>query len=368
MEAQFKRKIDTSKQYDKYFGTAEMLTTIVEEDANLTDTITEIKRMVKQYYPQTTKISKILDKKDVYKTCEAIWQFVYHNIQYKLDEDGKEQLRTPNRTWKDRFNGVDCDCYSLFISSILYNLGIRHKFRLAEYQNKGYFQHIYIVVPCQNKEIILDCVKDNFNQEHNYTKKKDIEMTLEKLSGFDMKPVNENGEAVILSNSEEQDAYIKNVENLVKGLNLNEINALKLVFKQEEFDKFNLNDFDYIDSNDLRNWQSYLSSVDAKLDTDTMVNIFTNLDISEPKIEKYIEQAKILAKTPTKKKFSLLEFWQKNSFEIIVFGGAALLTVATIISFLPSSTPPPKPQTTSGLSGTTKKRKKKKSKKTADLK
>ena len=64
--------------------------------------------------------------------------------QYKLDKKGLEQLRRPARTWADRKSGVDCDCMSIFASSILTNLQIPHKFRITKYSQDSW-QHVYVI-------------------------------------------------------------------------------------------------------------------------------------------------------------------------------------------------------------------------------
>ena len=91
----------------------------------------------------------------------------------KKDAEGYEQIRSPARAWHDRFSGVDCDCYSVFISSILSNLGIAHTLRITKYQ-RDYFQHIYPIVPFQNGYITIDCVTDRFNYEVPFSEKKII--------------------------------------------------------------------------------------------------------------------------------------------------------------------------------------------------
>lgn len=190
MEAQNLRKIKDGKEYDKYFPRPNMKTAVIKKDADLDDTLHKIKSILQQSYSQTREIAKILKGKDVKDTLRNIWNFVYQHIQYRLDDDGTEQLRTPARTWADRQRGVDCDDYSIFISTILLNLGIPHSLRLAEYKSKGFFQHIYLIVPYNGQNIIIDCVKDAFDDEEEYTNYKDIkvEMELQHLTGFGNTP------------------------------------------------------------------------------------------------------------------------------------------------------------------------------------
>lgn len=185
MEKRDQVKVKSGKQYDHLFPTA-MLTSITKkEGATVSDTIRFIPQVVRDTLFHTKKIAHVLKRDSVPETCRAIWQFVYDHIAYKKDEDGKEQVRSPARAWHDRGNiqGVDCDCYTTFISSILSNLKIRHILRITKY-SENHFQHIYPVVPLANGSYItIDCVVRQFDYEEPYTEKKDTKMDLEYLNG-----------------------------------------------------------------------------------------------------------------------------------------------------------------------------------------
>ena len=83
----------------------------------------------------------------LFRSLHAIWDFVYQHVQYKLDDPGYEQVRRPLRTWLDRKRGADCEDYSVFISSILLNLGVAcWKF---EYLDKAHetFERVFELQP-----------------------------------------------------------------------------------------------------------------------------------------------------------------------------------------------------------------------------
>jgi hypothetical protein len=178
-------KVQSGKEYDHLFPRA-MLTTITKkEGATVADTIRFIPQVVKDTLFHTNKIAKVLKGNTVRESCENIWHFVYDHIAYKKDEEGKEQVRSPARAWHDRGNiqGVDCDCYSVFISSVLSNLKIKHKLRITKYKEDR-FQHIYPIVPLNDGSYItIDCVVRNFDYEEPYSEKKDTDMDLEYLNG-----------------------------------------------------------------------------------------------------------------------------------------------------------------------------------------
>ena len=196
MEAFRRRRIRAGKEYDKLFPVSTKQDTVVkgEGKAKLHHTINLIKSLVLETKNDTRVIAPILKGKDLEDTCRKIWTFVYQHIQYKKDVAGVEQVRRPSRTWADRYEGVDCDCYTVFISSILSNLKIPHKVRITKYGGKSHFQHIYPVVPkngnihqelnnASNDYFTIDCVADLPNYEVPFSEFRDFTMGDDILSG-----------------------------------------------------------------------------------------------------------------------------------------------------------------------------------------
>ena len=173
-------------EFDHLFPDAAVDTHTILRHAGVNDTVDYIPKVISKTLGQTKQIAKRLKGNNDYDTCRNIWQFVYGHIAYRKDKDGYEQIRSPARTWHDRKDGVDCDCYSTFISSILTNLGIKHKLRITKY-NHDYFQHIYPVAILKDKrQITIDCVTDQFDYEVPYSEKKDFSMDLQYLDGLDL--------------------------------------------------------------------------------------------------------------------------------------------------------------------------------------
>lgn len=175
-------------RYNQFFGTANGKVTVNKANATIPDTIAEIKRIVARTTGQTSKIANHLRANSLQDTCRNIWDFLYWNIQYKNDTPGHEQLREPVRSWRDRHTGIDCDCFSVFVSSILTNLRIPHSLRITKYVQQsgqpGPWQHIYVIVPTNAGYIAIDPVLRPFGYEKPYADKKDYPMQLETLSGF----------------------------------------------------------------------------------------------------------------------------------------------------------------------------------------
>lgn len=183
MEAKEKRKVKDGSEYNHLFPKAKLTEQTIKRNANVAHTVAFIPKVVKHTQWHTAKIAVLLKGKDVYETCRNIWYFVYTHITYQKDENGLEQIRSPARAWHDRHNGIDCDCYTVFISSILCNLHIEHTFRITKYK-ENYFQHIYPIVPLPNgKHITMDCVVHQFNYEEPYSEKQDTPMDLQFLNG-----------------------------------------------------------------------------------------------------------------------------------------------------------------------------------------
>lgn len=183
--ADFQRKLQSGSAYESLIPKAEMQDTVVKRDGNLPDTVALMKRIVHATRSDTARLAEKLKGRDLHDTCQRLWHFVYHHLQYRLDEPGTEQLRRPARSWADRKEGVDCDCYSIFLSSLLLNLGIPHRFRITEYKKEDGWQHVYVIVPIPGSDryYTLDAVLNRFDYEKPYRRKQDHLMDIAYLSG-----------------------------------------------------------------------------------------------------------------------------------------------------------------------------------------
>lgn len=188
MRAKKDRYIQDGKDYDEFFPKANLTEKTIKRKATLSDTVRFIPKVVEETQWQTEKISKELKGKSVYETCRNIWEFIYGHVRYHKDEAGTEQIRSPARLWHDRFRGVDCDCYTVTICTMLLNCGINQNkivLRITKYK-QDHFQHIYPIVLVGNgKYITLDCVVDQFDYEEPYSEKQDTKMDLQYLDGLE---------------------------------------------------------------------------------------------------------------------------------------------------------------------------------------
>ncbi len=180
-----RREIKDGDRYNHLFPVPEGTNERVQKDGGIDDTVKWCGYVVKTYHGDTRKLAQFLQNKSNSQKSlfRDIFDFCYQHIQYHLDRPGVEELRRPAVTWKDRKHGVDCDDFTMFIASILYNLDIPFEFRITKY-NKPNYQHIYLIVPVENGTYVtIDPVLDTFNYEKPYSQKKDYDMKALNLAG-----------------------------------------------------------------------------------------------------------------------------------------------------------------------------------------
>jgi len=191
LTAKGKRSIVSGKQFETFFPKPVNTDPILKKDGSVKDTVSYCEEIVKKTLGDTKQLARYLKRPTLKATCKAVFDFFYQHYQYQLDKTGVEQLRRPARAWQDRGNslsgGIDCDCFSISVSSVLSNLGISHSFRIVKMYGRGFYQHIYVVVPkvkgadmrIRCNYYVIDPVLDKFNLEApGITKKTDKQMTM----------------------------------------------------------------------------------------------------------------------------------------------------------------------------------------------
>jgi len=148
--------------FPKNLGTDPFFT----QNGDVNDTVEYCAKIVEKTANDTKLITKYLlaKSKDLNSFCKNVFDFAFHHFQYEQDKKGVEQVRRPARAWKDRKEGIDCDCFSILCGQILYNAGIPFAFRIVKMYGRTYFQHIYVIVP-KNKNFNL---KDLQTRENYY--------------------------------------------------------------------------------------------------------------------------------------------------------------------------------------------------------
>lgn len=145
---------------------------VVVEDVTPEQTARAIRAWAKECKWQTAALAKSLKGSTVRETIQNVFGFVYKYVKYEADSVTVEQVRSPLRCLYDQKG--DCDCYTLLIASIFENLGIPYVVRIAEYNGKGYYQHVYAVALINGNELACDPVLNRCFEEKPYTRKKDF--------------------------------------------------------------------------------------------------------------------------------------------------------------------------------------------------
>lgn len=114
--------------------------------------------------------------KDKYQWLKDIFNYIDKKVQYRFDDLGFEQIKTPERfVVKD--GAGDCDDYTTLWVAILSKHNIKHYRKIVKYRKDGIWAHIYVVVPATNgkgkeKMIVLDNVLKVFDKEVKHVESK----------------------------------------------------------------------------------------------------------------------------------------------------------------------------------------------------
>ena len=192
ISASLKRNLKTGKEYDKLIPRVKCERTTLGEGDTF-NTVDWMKDWIEKYCHQTVKISALFTGRSLEETVNNIYNFLYDHVQYTADGE-LQQLRSPACTWAQRKEGVDCKSYSVFASSILSNLGIKHFIRQVRqpYFYPEEFTHVYVVVPRDQNVInysknaptfVLDATKHQ-NTEGSFIEKVDLYMVKLKHIGL----------------------------------------------------------------------------------------------------------------------------------------------------------------------------------------
>ncbi|MFV9549657.1 hypothetical protein [Algibacter sp. PT7-4] len=109
--------------------------------------IKEMAKWAKKHIHETKKLALVLAGKTVQETINNIQWFLFWHIQYTIDGE-VQKLKSPAIAWETRKQGTDCKSYTIFASTILLNLGIKHYLRrIKQDVQSDAFTHVYVVIP-----------------------------------------------------------------------------------------------------------------------------------------------------------------------------------------------------------------------------
>lgn len=125
------------------------------------------------------KIKHLFCDKDERTTARNIFDFLKHEIEYRVEPATKQTTKSLQRFVNDGYG--DCKHFALFANTILQQCGFKSMYRFSGYRDTQNVQHVYSYLP--NTNTILDAVLPSFDTEKPYKIKKDYNMSLYKLSG-----------------------------------------------------------------------------------------------------------------------------------------------------------------------------------------
>lgn len=151
------------------------------QDGDTDDIVKVILKTDRKNDTRFCKFAKQFEGKDgLYR----LWHFVRNEIKYKMDDWGRQDIKTPAALW-DIGEG-DCKSKTLFVNQVLRCLGYEYKIRFTSYQNGKVPTHVYTVVCLKNGELPIDTVYNEFGSEKSFHKKWDYPMTkISQISGLD---------------------------------------------------------------------------------------------------------------------------------------------------------------------------------------
>jgi len=140
---------------------------------NTDDIISVVQEVIDTDHDDTSEFSRMFPANMA--GLRSLYDFVLHTFTYVEDPSANQWIQTPSFLMYTKRG--DCKSYTVFISSILRNMGIRHKIRYVSYGGNKY-THVYPVAIINAREIPMDVVwkkQDGgpFGREKQYTKKKD---------------------------------------------------------------------------------------------------------------------------------------------------------------------------------------------------
>ena len=246
--ATHRRRIVSGSEYDSLFPKPDGNNVILSGNATVFMTLDNVVDITGKTLNDTKRIAAKLKRSNTKDTLKAIFDFAYTHIQYEKDKEGVEQLRRPARAWADRKTGIDCDCFSIFVSSILTNLKIPFYFRIIKRNYSTDYTHIYVVVPKTKKfnlstrgdYYVIDPVLDRFDKEADSITQKFDKMgsiPLEYLDGLGHTYQPSYGSTASLYGTEfnglsDAMGEAQAINMMIKGIKQNLVNSLRMIDKQ----------------------------------------------------------------------------------------------------------------------------------------
>ncbi|MEM9527565.1 MAG: hypothetical protein AAGA31_13205 [Bacteroidota bacterium] len=138
------------------------------------DIIDLVQEVIRTHRKDTAEFARMFTRDKA--GLRQLFDFVDDNFTYVEDTPGAQLVQTPAYLWREKQG--DCKSFTVFISSVLQNLGVPHYIRYVGYGTHQY-RHVYPVALLNGRETPLDVVckkqeNGRFGAEKSYTVKKDF--------------------------------------------------------------------------------------------------------------------------------------------------------------------------------------------------
>lgn len=148
---------------------------IITNNQKASDIVEACLHAVKASSIEASKLAPILEKSNVFDTCENIYKFIKLNIRYEKEPNTRQTVKTLKRVLHPAEGFGDCKHYSIIAGALCKALGYPVYFRVID--QLGRWNHIYVVVKYPGEpDIIIDACYPYFDRQANYFKKKDIKI------------------------------------------------------------------------------------------------------------------------------------------------------------------------------------------------
>lgn len=138
------------------------------------DIVKAVLQANREGWRDTKEFSKRLVFKNLEDISKQLFDFLLFEIIYKEDDFGSQVVKKPSALWYHKQG--DCKSYTIFVTSVMQNLGIPYTIRFVSYAIPNKFTHVYPIAHGKDKDIIIDAVYKKFNKEKPYKFKKDYTM------------------------------------------------------------------------------------------------------------------------------------------------------------------------------------------------
>jgi transglutaminase-like putative cysteine protease len=149
---------------------------LIKKDSSAIDAVKLIQVMAWQERDSAAvqKLLKAIPFQPRLSWFEQMFWHIDSLTDYKYDDPGREQIKTPDRLLHDAVG--DCDDFTGLWLAILNNVDVEAQPKIVDYEGDGYWDHIYAIVPVKNRDyLVLDNVAGKFRGTFNVEVERDKE-------------------------------------------------------------------------------------------------------------------------------------------------------------------------------------------------